>query len=237
VSPLATHLRPGRGGVAANVSESERAVSAVIAGGLLVAAMFDRRRTPLALLAAGLAARAASGYCPMYGALGVQGRSTKVALAGPRGNRLTAQITIAQPPETVYAFWRSLDHLSSVLPAGIQVDAVSGGTSRWSVVAEPGGVRLAEWTAELINDLPEQLLAWRTTPESSVAMAGSVSFRPAPARQGTEVRVVLQYAAPLGRVGTGLAALTPRNPTLLLQRSLDAIKRYLELGRAVVLIP
>lgn len=75
------------------------------------------------------------------------------------------------------------------------------------------------------------LLAWRTTTEGTVLSAGSVRFDPAPGDQGTEVRVHLQYAAPLGAVGAGLASLTPYNPALLLGRGLDHIKRHLELGR------
>ena len=56
-----------------NLSKVER-LGSLIAGGALIAWAIARRRSPLGLLTAlsgaGLAARGASGHCPVYGALG-----------------------------------------------------------------------------------------------------------------------------------------------------------------------
>ena len=54
------------------------------------------------------------------------------------------------------------------------------------------------WEAEIINDQPPQLLAWRTLPGGPVAHAGSVRFTPAGA--STRIDVSLQYDPPGGTV-------------------------------------
>ena len=71
----------------------------------------------------------------------------------------------------------------------------------------------------------------------NVVSAGSVNFMQAPGNQGTEVRVHLQYAPPLGRVGSAAATLSGHPPSLLVREALRDIKRYLEIGHSVVLTP
>lgn len=202
------------------------AAAAVVLVG--VAARARRGRVPLLLGSALLAAHAGSG-------LDVRPRSTRTRLSGPAGRHLKSHITIARPPHEVYGFWRDASRLAAALPPRVHVESLGPATTRWRLTSKDGGTTLAEWTADLINDEPDRLLAWRTAADGTVLSAGSVRFDPAPGDQGTEVRVHLQYAAPLGAVGAGLASLTPYNPALLLGRGLDSIKRHLELGRRAAL--
>jgi uncharacterized membrane protein len=200
-------------------------VSAAMAVALVgIATRIRRGRLPLVVASALLAAHAGSG-------LPARPRTTRASLSGPAGRHLRSHITIAKPPQEVYRLWRNPTRLNEALPPRIHVEAVGPATTRWRLTSKDGETTLAEWTADLINDEPDHLLAWRTTSDGTVLSAGSVRFDPAPGDQGTEVRVHLHYAAPLGAVGAGLASLTPYNPALLLGRSLDHIKRHLELGR------
>jgi uncharacterized membrane protein len=94
---------------------------------------------------------------------------------------------------------------------------------------------LATWTAEIINDVPERVIAWRTVGESDIVSAGSVQFKEAPGGQGTELSVHMQYSPPFGRLGAGLAGLFGRGADQVVTQCLRDIKRYLELGRQVTL--
>ncbi|MCC7124691.1 MAG: hypothetical protein IT178_19300, partial [Acidobacteria bacterium] len=107
--------------------------------------------------------------------------------------------------------------------------------SHWQLRTRTGGPVVAEWTAELINDVSGKVLGWRTTSEADIVSAGSVTFRPAPAGDFTEVHVHLQYSAPLGWLGTAAATVGGHNPGMLVREALRDIKRYLELGRRVTL--
>ena len=77
------------------------------------------------------------------------------------------------------------------------------------IVKAPAGVRL-EWDAEIINDMPNELIAWRSVAGSDVMHAGSVRFEPT-AGGACIVRVTLQYDPPggeLGHVDDDLASFT-----------------------------
>ena len=71
-----------------------------------------------------------------------------------------------------------MQHLESV-------QVVDDKRSHW-VAKAPAG-RKVEWDAEIINEIPGELIAWRTLPGSDVISAGSVHFSRAtgrPFRQG-----------------------------------------------------
>src|SRR5262249_44485791 len=68
--------------------------------------------------------------------------------------------------------------------------------SHW-VVRGPAGTRVG-WDAEIVNEIPHQLIGWRSLEHADVASAGSVHFAPVPGGRGTEVRVVLRYEPPAG---------------------------------------
>jgi uncharacterized membrane protein len=186
--------------------------------------------------------RGATGYCPAYAAAGkpralsTWATSTRRALSGSKGAHLRTATTIAQPVETVYAFWRNLDHLSMALPSSITIERLDDRRSRWSLAPAKGSTpALATWTAEIINDAPEKVIGWRTLGDSDIISAGSVHFKEAPGGQGTELSVHMQYSPPFGRLGAGLARLFGRGADQVVTQCLRDIKRYLELGRQVTL--
>jgi uncharacterized membrane protein len=115
-----------------------------------------------------------------------------------------------------------MTHLESVVPLG-------GQRSHW-VAKGPAGRRI-EWEAEVINDITNELIAWRSLAGADVDNAGSVHFDPAPSGRGTVVRVVLQYAPPAGRIGQAVAALWGEEPGIQIEEDLNSLKRLLEAGQ------
>src|SRR5207247_706250 len=81
-----------------------------------------------------------------------------------------------------------------------RVEVLERNRSRWTIKAPAGAT--VTWDAEIINDKPGELIAWRTVGSPLVEHAGSVTF--APAGDGTLVRVSLQYDPPGGRFGDAL---------------------------------
>ena len=100
-------------------------------------------------------------------------------------------------------------------------------------MAGPGGVR-ATWEAELTADEPGRLLAWRSTPGADVDIAGSVRFTDAPGGRGTEIKVILTYAPPGGKVGAVAAALLGRGGDRLVREALRRFKQLMEAGEVAV---
>jgi uncharacterized membrane protein len=55
----------------------------------------------------------------------------------------------------------------------------------------------------IINEIRNEMIAWRTTTESQLTSAESVHFDGRSDGRGTVVRVKLQYGAPAGALGGG----------------------------------
>ena len=113
------------------------------------------------------------------------------------------------PVADVYRFWRRLENLPRFMTHLDRVTEGSDGKSHW-VAAGPAGLAV-EWDAEIINEVENKVLAWRSLPGSDIVTAGSVNFDAARGGRSTQVSVHLQYAPPAGKAGAlvGLA-LRPR---------------------------
>ncbi len=109
-----------------------------------------------------------------------------------------------------------------------RVEELGGGLSRWTADA-PLGAEVS-WDAEIINDVPSELISWRSVGESDVVSAGSVRFKPARGGRATEVRVVLQYEPPGGKAGATAAWLLGDDPKQQIEDDLRQFKRLLETG-------
>jgi uncharacterized membrane protein len=140
-------------------------------------------------------------------------------------------ITVNRPREELYRFWhdfqnlpRFMQHLESVQPRG-------DGRSHWKATAPAG--RSVEWDAEIVDDRPNELIAWRSVENADVPNSGSVRFVPAPGGRGTEVHVELQYDLPGGSVGKMVAKLFGEEPSQQARDDLRAFKQVMETGEVV----
>jgi len=215
-----------------NVKDWERIASVATGAGLSVLAARTKgaNRVAAGTAAAWLLSRGLSGYCLVNQALGREREDrddTRAALGGSRGVSVRECVTIQVPPALLFDFWRDLDNLPLVMPFLERVDRLDGTRSHW-VVQGPAGSRV-EWDAEIINEIPDELIAWKSLPGADVASAGSVHFKPAGPR-GTRVTVVLQYEPVGGRVGASLAALFGRSPGIEIRKALQELKRTMESG-------
>lgn len=219
-----------------NVRTSERWASAL--GGAVIAAFGVRRlvrdgRAAGALLTsagAGLIWRGATGHCAVYEAAGIDRSNddTRTRLSGSRGVNVEEAVTINAAPNELYSLWRDLEWLPAIVPDLISVQLLDRCRSRW-VAKGPGGRRVV-WTAEIFNEIPGEMMAWRTVGKSDVVSAGSVHFDPAPGLRGTMVRVRLQYDPPGGKVGAALAWAAGRAPEQSIHEGLRHFKQLIEAG-------
>ncbi len=110
----------------------------------------------------------------------------------------------------------------------VSITAPSPDESHWSVSA-PGSKRV-EWTALVINDEPDRLIAWRSRDGADVQNAGSVRFENAPGDEGTEVTVALEYNPPGGTLGAMVAKLTRDSAGSQVYDALRRFKALMEAG-------
>jgi uncharacterized membrane protein len=157
--------------------------------------------------------------------------SSDKGLTGGSAIQTTKTITINRSPDEVYNFWRNLENLSSFMYHLESVQSMGGNRSHW-VARGPAGVRV-EWDAEITEDRPGELIAWRSLEGSDVDNSGRVEFEPAPGGRGTILRVNIQYNPPGGAIGAGIAKLLGKEPGQQVQDDLRRFKQIMETGEVV----
>lgn len=145
--------------------------------------------------------------------------------------RARAAITVNRPPEEVYRLWRDVESLPGFMAHVESVHAQGEGRSHW-VARAPAGTTV-EWDAEVVEDIPGQLVGWRSLDGADVPNAGTVRLTPAPGGRGTEVRVDLEYRPPAGALGAGAARVFGEDPVQQLADDLRRFKQVAETGDVV----
>jgi len=221
-----------------NVAPSERPISLIGGAALLLFALW--RRSPLSfLLALGGAEmlyRGATGYCPVYGTLGINtaeptntGQAAGMAgQAATRGIQVEKTITVNRPREEVYCAWRDFENFPFFMKHLEAVACGPNGMSHW-VAKAPLGTKV-EWDAEVINDLQNEMIAWRSIGDSAVPNSGFVRFADAPDGGGTELKVMLEYNPPAGVIGATFAKLFGEEPEQQVEDDLRRFKQMMEAG-------
>jgi len=214
-----------------NVGEVERYGS--ILGGLgLILAGFTRRGSSgalLGVLGALFVRRGVTGQCALYQSLGVSGaKSERPGVPDNVGMNLEHSIVINRPREAIYAFWRHLPNLALFMKHIERIDLLDEQHSHW-VVLTPRGRRV-EWDAVIINEHPNEMIAWESLPGARVANAGTVRFEPEPHGHGTVVRVKLEYNPPGGLLGRLTGSLFGERAALEIKEDLAQFKKMMESG-------
>ena len=218
-----------------NVNDPERWIS-VIFGSALAAYGLKKRSVGgfvLSAIGGALMWRGATGHCMVYDSLGLSsvpedddGRQVSVPYG--KGVRVEKSVTIDAPPETLYAFWRNFENLPRFMHNLEAVHVRDGNRSHW-VAKGPAGTTV-DWEAEIINEVPNELIGWRSIDGSKVDNAGSVHFTRATGGRGTEVKVVLRYDPPAGRVGAKVSKILGEDPAMQVQEDLRRLKMLIETG-------
>lgn len=217
----------------ANIHPLERCASLAGGGMLLFSGARQGRGGLLRMLfGAEMLRRAVTGHCYLYEGLGVRTAPTREgshsSLPYELGIGAQAAITIGRSREEVFAFWRDLHNLPRFMQHLESVEVRDNRHSHW-VAQGPAGARV-EWDSEIINEVDNELIAWRSLEGSDVDSAGSVQFKDAPGGRGTEIRVKLQYNPPAGMVGAIVASLFGKEPEQEIKSDLARLKQVLETG-------
>ena len=218
-------------GVPVNVGRRERWISAVAAAAMAAYGLRRRQGRLLLPVAGALLGRAVSGRCAVNQLLGRntalddEPASPVTSVRRGEGVRVDERIVLNRPRSEVYRFWRNLENLPRFMDHLESVTVLDDERSHW-VAKGPAGTRV-EWDAVIHNEIPNELLAWRSLEGSEVDNAGSVHFSPT-ANGDTEVHVVLRYDPPAGRLGAAVAKLFGEDPSRQVAEDLRRLKQVVE---------
>ena len=214
-----------------NVGRTERLVSGLAAAAVAVVGLRRRRLRPLLLpLAGNLFSRAVTGRCAVNRALGRntarrRRRSPVASVRQGEGIKVERSILVNRPVREVYRFWRNFENLPRFTEHLQSVTVLDENRSHW-IAKAPAGTKV-EWDAIIHNEIEDELIAWRSLPGSDINHAGSVHFTPS-GQGGTEVRVVLSYEPPAGKLGAAVAKLLGEEPSQQVNDDLRRFKQVME---------
>jgi uncharacterized membrane protein len=129
------------------------------------------------------------------------------------------KVKVRAPVHTVYQQWAHVERFPEFMPHVASVQRLNDGHLRWRAVV--GGKSL-EWESEILDQVPDQRITWRTT--GARRHAGTVEFR-ALSDSATEIIVVMAHEPRGWLERAGHVIGTARRQLLL---DLERFKRWAE---------
>ena len=160
-----------------DIRDVERLVSVATAAAAIAYGV-SRRSVPgicLAAAATPFAYRGLVGTWPRLNHDRPTNGYTRVALGGSRGIHVRESIRLEKPLDEVYRFWRRFENLPRFMTHLERVVDLGSGRSHW-VAKGRAGVNV-EWDAEIINEVENKVIGWRSLPGSAVVTRGVGQFR------------------------------------------------------------
>jgi len=161
----------------------------------------------LGLIGGWLTYRGVSGHCFIYQALDID--TTQKNLSGET-IRFEKAMTVNCSPEDLYLFWQDKDATNK----------------------EELPKTTAQGTIDISEQRRKELDAWNKLKKTVTAHSGYIHFDKAPNGRGTEVRVIITYTPPLGKVGEITEKLLGKSPEQQVTEDLRLFKEILEAGEA-----
>jgi uncharacterized membrane protein len=186
--------------------------------------LFSSPFTSILKLGAGgyLLNRGVSGHCELYSQIGKNSTD-------PININIKSSFTVNKPRLAVYDFWRKLDNLPLFMNHLESVDVIDNERSHW-VLKLPTSVANVSWDAEIVIDVPGELIGWSSLPGSIIDNAGKIRFRDTADGKGTLIDLVITYQPPAGGIGASLAHVL--NPVFknMINTDVQNFKQYMDLA-------
>ena len=134
--------------------------------------------------------------------------------------RIEKSIEVKCPVRTVYNQWTQFEEFPRFMAGVKEVKQLDDTHLHWH--AEVWG-KDKEWDAEITEQVPDQVIAWRST-SGDAPNAGAVRFEPvAPDR--TRVRLTMEYEpqGAIENIGDALGVMSAR-----VQNSVEDFKKFIE---------
>jgi uncharacterized membrane protein len=147
---------------------------------------------------------------------------------GEKDIKVRKAINIDAPIDEVYRFWRNFENFKLFMDH-VKDISVQEDLSTWKVEG-PAGLPV-EFQSYITRDIPNELIAWETVPDSQVRHSGFVRFDSSH-DGGTRVTVQMDYVPPAGALGHAVAELFGVDPRQAMNEDLIRLKTLLEEGKA-----
>jgi len=138
------------------------------------------------------------------------------------------RFTILRNPVELNVVWKEFTRPPEWMEQIKSATKIDDRRARWTR-SHPGTGSL-EWTAEIAEDTPNQLLAWRTVPGGDYELSGRVGFRELGSSRGAEVVFSLMYKLHAGLLHSAAAMIIGEDPERQMRENLRRFKMLTEDG-------
>ena len=138
-------------------------------------------------------------------------------------------ITVGAPVDEVYDAWSRVENFPRIMSHIREVRDIGNGRTRWTATG-PAGVPVS-WDAVVTQDVPGEILAWRSEPGSMIDNAGFIRFEPVGDGESTRVDIHLSYNPPAGSAGDVVASLLGADPKSAMDEDMVRFQSLVEEGR------
>ena len=225
--------------VSPNVGGAER-VASTVAGGALVAFGIKQGGVGgglLSLVGAGMLLRGTTGHCHVYDAFGMD-TTSEGTQRSPYARRsllsgkihVTKALTINRSAAELYEFWKNFENFPRFMRHLESVTKLDEKRSHWKAKAPLG--MTVEWDAEITSDIQNERIGWKSVEGAFIPNSGVIEFLPTRDR-GTEVKVVMTYEAPGGKLGEWIAWALGEEPSVQIHDDLRRFKMLMETGMII----
>ncbi len=215
-----------------NLNNMERSASLIGGATLLLIGLKRPSWDGLLLAIAGgaLIHTGVTGHCVANTALRRSNNGTSATNKADVAHEMHVEksILINKDSTELYSFWRQFENLPGIMRHLESVTTLDDQRSHWVAIG-PAGKKF-EWDAEIYNEKPNELIAWRSLPGADIANAGSVRFEPVSSGRGTKVKIVLNYNVPGGKLTALFAKPSGNEPGQLIEDDLRRFKQLMETG-------
>jgi uncharacterized membrane protein len=151
-----------------------------------------------------------------------------------KSRRLSAQlpieversITVRQPPEVLYAYFRDPRHLRTIMGSFIDVSG-EGAHLHWTLDG-PLGKKLT-WETTFVEERPGELLRWQSAVGGPLQTEGCLTLGPVLRDRGTVVKLRFRFEPPVG-LARAAAHLLHAIPEVAAMATLRRFKSLAETG-------
>jgi uncharacterized membrane protein len=102
-------------------------------------------------------------------------------------------IMIDRKASDIYRFWHNLKNLPRFIDHLDSVEDLGDGHNRWTIETPVGNM---SWESEIIMDKENEVIQWRSVPDSRVENSGSLSLVEKEGGNTAEATVELRYKPP-----------------------------------------
>lgn len=154
----------------------------------------------------------------------------RLPFRGPRARsvHLQGSVNIDRSPESLYRFWRRFEDLPKVMTFLDRVEEKDPGVTHW-VVQTPLGATV-EWDSEVVEDLPNHKISWRSLEGSDIRSWGDIEFHSRYQGRSSDVVLNLHFEPPGKGVGAAVERFLGGLERAVLNQNLRNFKAYMETG-------